>query len=291
MPRNLTPEELALMRASQAGSNSGWDGYYGMVGDGPLSYGAMVSSGTGMDGYSQNTVEGYMGANPDRLNPGDTYHRYDTQGQYTNDATVKDPKSTLMQGLALVGGLGALGMTGYLGGGSAFGGGGGATAGAGFAGDATAAGYGGLDAASAASMGGGASVNGGAALGGMGGLGGAGGAGAGFAGDATAAGYGGMDAASAATMGGGASVNGGAALKSGLLGSLGDLAKKYGPGLLGALAGGTSGAPGGGGRELDPRVLPYLYGDDKQKGGFAYAKGLLDMPVAGNAFSTFYPKR
>jgi hypothetical protein len=123
-----------------------------------------------------------------------------------------------------------------------------------------------------ASMGTPMSIGGAAAAGGA--------AGAGFAGDATAAGYGGLDAASAATMGGGASVNGGSSISRGLL----DTAMKYGPGLLGAIAGSQQPQQNGR-RGWDDRLDPYIFGD---QGALKLAQGLLSRPVAENGFSRFY---
>jgi hypothetical protein len=65
-------------------------------------------------------------------------------------------------------------------------------------------------------------------------------------------------------------------------------ALKYAPGLLGALAGGKQGQGKGGRGGWDPRLDPYIFGDKDKKGAFGYAMGLLNSPVAPNAFSKFY---
>jgi hypothetical protein len=67
------------------------------------------------------------------------------------------------------------------------------------------------------------------------------------------------------------------------------LLTKYGPGILGGLVGGKSGSEGSNTQKtMDPRLDPHIFGD---KGGFARAYGLLDTPVAPNAFERFYGGR
>jgi hypothetical protein len=103
---------------------------------------------------------------------------------------------------------------------------------------------------------------------------GVGGAGAGVGGGATTA---------AATGSGGG-------LLSSAAGALGG-AGKWLPGLLGAALGGKGGGVGsgqGGGRELDPRLAPWIYGDDKNPGALNWSFGLLNKPVAPNGFERFY---
>lgn len=119
------------------------------------------------------------------------------------------------------------------------------------------------------------------------------GAAGGAAGAAGGGGYGITGGATepVASIGGGASgAAGGAGAASGAATGAGEgllgTAMKYVPGLLGAVIGGTQGSGGRG--DLDPRLQSLLYGDDKTKGGFSYARGLLDAPVAPNGFERFY---
>lgn len=127
-----------------------------------------------------------------------------------------------------------------------------------------------------------------------------------------------------AATGGGALDFGAASAAAGAGGGASTLASTLGgaSGLLGpaaAVLGGIAGSQGQKksateSKQMDPRMDPYIYGNDKQKGLFQYAQGLLDkqmapgymqgyddmrsvgqgllnQPIAGNGFSRFFPGR
>jgi hypothetical protein len=261
---NLTPEQLLLLQQGGNVVNNG-----GSVLDGSRAFNPIYGMGSysGADNYTPGELLGYQGYDfKGKDSDWDDYagqkrDQYNAKGEYVSSDVFqeRDPMwQTALTYAAILASAGAAGS---------------ALAGAGMG-----AGAGGYGASAGALESGIVGAGAGGASGGTtfaGGIAGAGGA-AGAAGGAA---------------GGGGLLS---SLTSGLTGSgLGELALKYGPGLLGALAGGSSGNEGSNNttKQIDPRLLPYIYGDANNKGAFGYAKGLLDAPVAPNAFEKFYGGR
>ena len=325
---NLTPEQLALFRQYApalltGGSSSSMNYTDPSTG---LTWAPAYSNG-GIDGQgnpTESVLTGYYGGAHDAAgeNSKNIYTGYDLNGNANSQFRGNDFSSefdqqdmmgviavlaSLYGGAALAGaGAGAGTAAGT---GAEFGMGTGAATGS----DLSAF-YGGLDAG--ATLGGGASIGGGASLG----------AGATLGGGAATMGAGGIPYTTAAAdsqlasstlglpMAGGGSapaiaVNGGSSLLSGITSS----------GLLGpaaTLIGGALGSqPQSSERttqnQIDPRLVPYLYGDnglmpqvqqqlarstspERQAGWDAMRNtglGFMNQPAAGNGFSRFFPTR
>lgn len=329
MPNNISPELLKLLQAGGYTAAPGHESTAGGSFLAPEPDGGMhsflnptyydqasnyfyepVNSYSGLDSSGQliSTPIGYHGydaSSPDAI--GKMNNIYDTKGNYTGQFASPDPKDGDWFDKLVISAIGAMA------GGAAYGAMGGAGAGAGsgggsgaFLGEApwTATGGGALDFGAA---GGAAGAAGGGALG----AGGAAGGGGSLVGSS-----GGMQGLAGSNAAFNSAVGGGSGLGS-LFGSAGGIGSLLGPAttLLG-------GALGGEGRHVeesaqqkkDPRVDPYLFGQNGQPGllGMAYDQlarsqspeqlaqrdqirstgmNLLQQPVAGNGFGRFFPGR
>jgi hypothetical protein len=260
---NLTPEQLAWLKqaTSQGGqfSNGNYTGQDGTF------YQSNGNQGWGEDATGAQDQTGWYAYDQSKTKPGDQYTRYGMDGTNNGQGEFKDPGNGM--DLLATGILTALSMGAFLpAAGGMAGAGGGAASGAGFLGEGALSGIGAWDGALSTSLSGAY----------------------GPAGLATAMGEG--VTSGAAATGAATTAANAAGSTSGLLST----ALKYGPGLLGGLMGGAGGSGDGnrsGTKQIDPRLLPYIYGDANNKGAFGYAKGLLDGPVAPNGFERFYGGR
>jgi hypothetical protein len=276
---NLTPEQLAWLK--QATSQGGQFSNGNYVGQDGTFYQSNGNQGWGMDGTGAEAQTGWYGYDASQTKPGDKYTNYGMDGTDKGQGEFKDPGNGM--DLLATGILTALTMGAFLPGVSGLSAAGGEAA--------VSAGFGG--------------VGGGAAGGAAGGA-------VGAAGDGLLNGLNGSDIMSDAFVKSGGYGSGGFGgtsggfldslingVSSGAGGGSGtssllSTALKYGPGLLGGLMGGAGGSGDGnssGTKQIDPRLLPYIYGDANNKGAFGYAKGLLDAPVAPNGFERFYGGR
>lgn len=352
---NLTQAQLAAILAQFPQYGSGgtvpyWTDSSGNTYGGAYNGGTSAASlETGTDSPSRLTNI-FRDVVPGHHDVGDQVEQYDpTTGQYIGQGVIP-PDSTMQQFLtaaAIMAGP-MLATAAGAGAGAAAGSSGYGAVGSG------AEGYAGLDASSASTLGGGASVNGGAALGtgagatGLGGtfnINGAGGDGASY--DATTNGYGdannvsstadGNPYASSADYQNGSDImssnfdangaygaggfgGGSGSWLSSLINSVGGSGSSYGR-ILSSLLGGALGSHGtqtttSTQRTLDPRMVPYVYGngtsdnpgilgytqsllhDQMQPGALQgytdmqnVGRGLLNQPVAGNGFNRFFGSR
>jgi hypothetical protein len=303
--RNLTPQEMAAA-ASQGIPYQTADGQWVI----PQMMNTGGSAGSGAEGASQvgQSVMGYGMYDPSRMNVGDAYGSYDTQGQYQGENTFaeeSDNLDMLLAGLAVAGGMHFL-----LPGAAGAAGGGGSAAGS-LAGDAFMPGNLSLSNFAPGAMGPVTASEAAAQTAAL---------------HSSLAPYAATGAAGAAGGAAGASAMGpvtageAAAQNAGLASSLAPYAAPAGAGALSglgklagpaaAIAGGLLGAQGQDGattqeRKLDPRMDKFIYGDlfpraqgllgqqmpQAQQVGDQMRNagmGLLNMPMAGNGFSMFY---
>ena len=339
---NLTQAQVAAILAqfpqyAGGGTNSYWTDPTGNVWNTAYNAGtsaASLETGTGSDSPVTNI---FRDVNPGHHDVGDQVEQYSPSGSYLGTAAIPRD-STMQQFLTAAAIMAGPMLATAAGAGAAAGGGYGAVGGG-------AEGYAGLDAGSASSLGGGASINGGAALGTGAGYGTAGGtvadlAGAG--GDGTGSGGYGMDGGTnmpwesdfqgtgaisgadaipgAGTVDLGSITSGNGNWLSSLIDSVGGSNSGYGR-ILTSLLGGALGSHGtqtttSTQRTIDPRMVPYVYGDGtaNNPGILGYTsgllhsqmqpgalqgytdmqnvgRGLLNQPVAGNGFNRFFGSR
>jgi hypothetical protein len=289
---NLTPELLKLLQGGGNMVNSGGTVLDGSRAFHPVFLNQFTGGGGAEGGDMQSSVTGYQGYDYQGQDAdwddyaGKQRDLYDASGQYTGSDVFqeRDPMwQTALTYAAILASAGAAGgaLAGAAGGAGA-GAGGGMVNGA-FLGEGALSGIGAWDGALAGA--------------------GAAGAGGGAAADGLLNGLNGSDIMSDAfVQNGGYGAGGFGGSNGGLLSSLTSsltnggggsdwtsLLTKYGPGILGGLVGGKSGSEGSNTQKtMDPRLDPHIFGD---KGGFARAYGLLDTPVAPNAFERFYGGR
>jgi hypothetical protein len=342
---NLTPEQLAALQRAYAQMTTPGTQQYGNGGlnVGGLNFGAQydTSGPSGEAGFGNtHQLQSYYGSDPAHQNPGDALYNYDTNGNYTNTSQI-NPDRSMQDFLTFLAGATGMGLAGgamtaaAAGAGGAGGAAAGGLANGAFLGEGVASGVPAWDAAA---------TNAGLSL--------TGSAGAGSQFNINGAGTD-MASADAVTNGGGVSstadgnpyassgdytngsdimsdtfdANGahGAAgfgggtgtWQSALLNAVGGSGSGYGR-ILSSLLGGALGSHGtqtttSTQRTIDPRMVPYVYGDGtaNNPGILGYTssllrsqmapgamqgytdmqnvgRGLLNQPVAGNGFTQFF---